>query len=144
MKRKIQGFTPLDIHLVFTVGEVKAHLSSPFHYIDKDGTRHTAAPKMITDGISYPTIKGHKIAPPFASPWLASALIHDAGCLQCRDVRRDVGRKQALQLRKSYDELFHEMLLFQGCGKWKAWIMYKAVRTGAVALWATPKPENQR
>jgi len=133
MNGHIQGF-PLDIHLIHRVGETIAHLSRSFYYIDKDGVKHNCPSRMVTDGLSIPRKLWFLFGAPFASPYLAGGLVHDGLCDQARDIARDVGLKQARQLRLSADKLFHEMLLFLGCPRLKAWAMFRGVRIGSVAL----------
>jgi hypothetical protein len=133
MTDKVQHFYP-RIHLVFTPGRKGAFLSENFRYTDKRGHVHTCYKGMLTDGLSIPRFFYRFIDPPFDSFYLGAALIHDKYCDCARDVWNAGNHTEARVLRKSADKLFHEMLLFLDCPKWKAGAMYSAVRLGAIKI----------
>jgi len=131
--RKKQGF-PLSIHLDHHVGEQKATLTRSFWYVDKDGVTYTAHAGLLTDGGSIPRFFYRLIGPPYASPYLAAYIVHDAICANSEHLARDGDLKDAQMLRKEADELFYEMLRYLGCPLIKAKAMYRGVRIGSVSL----------
>jgi hypothetical protein len=132
MRHDLQGFDK-EIFLKFVSGEKNAILTRSFHYTDKDGVKYTAPAGMPTDGASIPRFFYRVIDPPFASPYLSAAIIHDKICDDARHLAEN-DYKSAKILRKEGDCLFREMLLFLGCPRVKAWAMYRAVRIGALNL----------
>ena len=129
-----QGFSPLEIHLGHTVGGTTAHLTRSFHYTALSGIKYTCPSRMLTDGLSLPRFLWRVLGAPFASPYLAAGIIHDAGCIDAQLAKDEVGLLEAQRLRLIADKLFREMLMFLGCSKARAWIFYRGVRIGANSL----------
>ena len=133
--KKRQGFSPLEVHLGHVVGDTVAHLTRGFHYVDADGIKHTSPARMMTDGLSIPRFLWRVFGAPFASRYLASGIIHDAGCIEAHRLNDDFNDyKGAVAYRLQYDKLFREMLLFQGCSRSRSWWLYQGVRIGARSL----------
>lgn len=140
--RMAQGFSPLEIHLGHTVGATTAHLTRSFYYTDENGIKHTADAKMLTDGLSIPRFLWRVFGAPFASKWLASGIIHDAGCIESHRMNDEDGDYEgAKAYRLKYDKLFREMLRYQGCSRSRSWFLYRGVRIGARSI--KKKPVHQ-
>lgn len=122
------------LHLSFTPGKKNAYLERDFWYIDNKGRKHLVRKSMVSDGLSIPRMFYRIIDPPFQSKFLCAGIVHDRICNDARDVWNAGNKEEARQLRKDGDELFYEMLLFLKCPKWKAWLMFKAVRVGAIRI----------
>ena len=133
LRHDIQGFDKY-VYLRHEPGAKKAVLQRDFHYIDQDGIKYTAPAGMPTDGGSIPVFFYRTISPPFASPFLPAYIIHDFYCDRARHLWEEGDIDGAKKLRKEADQLFREMLLHLGCPKWKAWVMYRGVRIGALNL----------
>ena len=85
---------------------------------------------FITDGASIKHIGRYTIGCPFEGIYLAPAIIHDG--------------LYASELfdRKSCDKVFYHALLDVGVPKWKAYLMYKAVRVGGFFVWLKHTEES--
>jgi len=126
------GF-PGKIQLSHHTGQRYADLEAPFWYVDLAGRKHLAKQGMVTDGLSIPRFLWRLFGAPYASPYLAAGIIHDSYCKDARDIKHEGDITGAKQMRREADVLFREMLLYLGCGRVKAWSMYKGVRIGAMA-----------
>lgn len=133
MRHDKQGFDTEHTDLRHGISKCAILLKS-MRYTDKDGVTYKAPAGMATDGGSIPAFFYRTISPPYASPFLRAYLIHDAICDTARHLWEGGDHEGAKILRKEGDVLFHEMLLFLGASKSKAYIMYAGVRVGALNL----------
>ena len=133
MRHDLQGFSHKEVCLAHTVGKKTAKLMRGLSYVDKDGVRYCSPARMTTDGFSIPRAFWRVIGPPYASEYLIAAVIHDQGCNYAHELNK-TNHEEAVKYRKEIDELFREMLIFLGCNRFKAWLMYRGVRIGARSM----------
>ena len=90
---------------------------------------------FVTDFASIPRIFW-PILPPAGDagdPYDLAAVPHDR-LYSHRKIRRADGTERAIT-RAEADALFHEILLYVGVTRWKAWVMYHAVRAFGWTVW---------
>lgn len=109
-------------------------LDAPLTYLADSGDEITALPGATTDGASIPRLFWRLIGPPLGDRYTAAAVIHDL-------LYRTGGAGQ--YLRSEVDDLFHEMLLVLGVPKWKAWLMWVAVRVGGGGAWVSDRAQQR-
>jgi len=99
-------------------------------YYDKSGFANTAPKGSRVNGKS--NLRGlwwTKLGgPPFVGPARRSSVIHDV--LVARAL--EVGGKRGQLMRHRADDIFYESMIFDGVGPFKAYVMYRAVRLGAI------------
>lgn len=104
-----------------------AVLMLPAIYSNAGGT-HVARSGMITDGASVPRLFW-RIIPPFRSPYLAAAMIHDHYCY--KSLSLPARSESRFRLRLEADQLFREMCGELGAGWAMQQALYRAVRIGS-------------
>jgi len=131
MRHDLQGFSTDEVCLAHK-GKLATLLKS-VAYTDEDGVRIKARAGMFTDGGSIPRALWDTIGPPYASKYLRAYIIHDKLCGDANHLAAN-DHEAGKELRLEADNLFREMLRFLGCNRFKAWLMYRGVRLGALGV----------
>ncbi len=106
-------------------------VDSPITFVDEHH-EVTVKPGAITDGASIPRVFWRLIGGPFSGRYIGAALIHDQ-----LYVTQGYG---GMFTRKEVDQIFHRAMLSLGVSRWRAQLMYWAVRTGGRSGWDSHDP----
>jgi len=118
-----------------------ATLTLPVIY-DADGIHHVARAGMITDGATVSRALW-RIVPPFRTPYLAAAMIHDHYCYKSMTLPADSPERYSLRLAN--DGLFRVMCADLGASVAMQAFLYQAVRLGSLASQKSPSiPDYER
>ena len=111
-----------------------AHITQSFFYhIDaKDSPTYIFVDAGFpTDGNSRPWVFGWLI--PQYGRFTKAAVVHDSLYARPYVYRMDEGGFKVT--RKSADQIFHQALIVLGCSKWRAWLIYRALRVFGGFAW---------
>jgi hypothetical protein len=95
------------------------------------GWRYTIAAGFLTDGASIPRAFWRVVGHPLFGDSLPAAILHD--CLY---------RSEYWQ-REYSDALFRKLLIRNGVPRWRAWLMYRAVRAFGGFQWPHAEASRQ-
>jgi len=85
-------------------------------YCDSEGRLWTAPKGSVVDGASIPRFFWRFIGSPFVGKYRKASVIHDVYCVTKERPHKDTHR------------MFYEAMLASGVGRFKAWVMYSAVK----------------
>lgn len=106
----------------------RVRLLADYIWEDSRGHNWIAKEGTICDGASIPRPAWWLIGSPFTGKYRNAAIPHDAYYMDHR------GRT-----RLEVDKAFYEQMREDGVGRFKAWLIYKAVRIGGKGAWNASK-----
>jgi hypothetical protein len=92
-------------------------------YTDPRGRIWTVPEMFVTDGASIPRVLWPLIGSPFTGPYRVPAVLHDAAYCCVGLTKEDA------------DLMFYEAMLEKGLGRFRAWLMYSAVKLFGRVSW---------
>lgn len=111
-------------------GELIWRVDEKISYVYNELIKITVLPGMTTDGASIPRLFWRLIGGPFTGKYVGAALIHD-GLYASELLPREVA-----------DEIFYRAMLSLAVPRWKALIMFSAVRIGGRNVWRSHTEES--